>query len=188
MTLPEFDTQFSRLAGHFHMPTDASRETLAVDWFKAVQHYHVDALDYAITELIRTSEERFWPALGKVLKLIQTRFDKYARTNGKCATCHGSTWIESAPFKSNGMIYENVVVRCPDCGIPAPQYSAPSNREPLTSREYAEWKIGDAPRQYMPAGLEAKPRPEGERTEMKAAMERLRITLFGREHAKGDLA
>lgn len=179
MTLPEFDVQFNRLAGHFHMPTDASRETLAVDWFKAVEHYHVDALDRAVTELIRTAEDRFWPALGKVLKLIQSRFDKYERTSGKCQTCHGSSWIDSAPYKSNGMIYEGVCVRCPDCGIPAPDYKQPNGRTALTSREFAEWRLNDHPKQYMPAGLEAKPFKAGELEDMRAAMNRLHIKLFG---------
>lgn len=184
MSLQEFETQFGRLTAHFHLPADDSRDTLAIDWFKALEHYHVDAFDHAITELTKISQDRFWPPLGKVVGTIRARIDKYERAAGKCATCHGATWIESAPFKSNVMIYENVVIRCPDCGIPAPQYTASDRRQPLTSREYAEWRIGDDPKQFMPSGLEAKPwksddAREAHRAEMKAAFESLSQRLFG---------
>jgi len=179
----DFDTQFNRLTQHFHLPTDGTRETLAMDWFKAVEHYHVDALERAVTELTRTSQDRFWPALGKVLTLIQSRIDRYERTSGKCQTCHGSTWIESAPFKANGMIYEGVCIRCPDCGTPAPPYTPPAHRKGLTSSEYAQWAQGDHERDYMPEFAKAKPwKPESlskHKAEMHAMFERLRIKLFG---------
>jgi hypothetical protein len=184
MNAADFDTQFNRLTGHFHLPTDASREMLALDWLKAMEHYHVDALDRAVTELIRTEEERYWPALGKVIGIIKHRIDKYDRAPGKCATCHGSSWIDSQPFKSNGMIYGNVLMRCPDCGIPAPQYSEPGGRKPLTAQEYRDWTNGDSNRQYMPEGLQGKPRPESETSEIKEAMARLRVQLFGDEQRK----
>jgi hypothetical protein len=178
MNAADFDTQFNRLTGHFHLPADSNRDLIALDWLKAVEHYHVDALDHAVTDLIRTAQDRFWPSLGKVLTIIRGRIGSMEKT-GACATCHGSSWIESAPFKANHMIYEGVCIRCPDCGIPAPQYSAPGHRHALTAAEYADWRRGDHERQYMPECLQAKPRPEGEVTEIKAAMERLRIKLFG---------
>ncbi|MEY4387198.1 MAG: hypothetical protein RLY20_2481 [Verrucomicrobiota bacterium] len=187
MNAADFDAQFDRLTGHFHLPAESKRETVALDWFKAVEHYEIAALDRAVTELIRASQDRFWPALGKVLGLLQSKVDRYDR-GGKCATCHGSSWIESAPFKSNGMIYEGVCLRCPDCGVPPPAYNTPNNRSSLTAAEYREWSQREQQPNYMPDGLQAKPTREGEVSEMKAAMDRLRIKLFGRDHAKGDAA
>lgn len=178
MTSAEWDTQWKRL-DQFRVGGDADRADVSAEWFTQLRHFHVDAVEHGITQLIGTAHDTFLPALGLLKDFIRARIDRYERAAGKCATCHGSTWIDSAPFKSNGMIYENIVVRCPDCGIPAPQYTTSSNRQPLTSREYAEWRMGDAPKNYMPPGLEGKPRREGEVTEIKAAMERLRVKLFG---------
>ena len=182
MTAAEWDTQWKRL-DQFRVGGEADRNEVSSEWFAQLRHWHIDAVDHGITRLIGSAKDTFLPGLGLLKEFIQERIDRYQRTDGKCATCHGSTWIDSAPFKANGMIYEGVCIRCPDCGIPAPQYVEPSNRQPLTSREYAEWRMGDAPRQYMPPGLEGKPVREGEVTEMKAAMERLRIKLFGKEVA-----
>lgn len=187
MTLIEWKAQWKRL-DQFRVNGDASREQVSAEWFAQLKHLHVDAVDHGITQLIGNAKDTFLPGLGLLKDFIQTRFDKYQRTDGKCATCHGSTWIESAPFKSNGMIYSSVCIRCPDCGIPAPSYSEPNQRKGLTSREFAEWRMNDHPRQYMPEAQQSKPRPEGEVTEMKAAMERLRIQLFGRDGVKGELA
>jgi len=186
MTSADFDTQFNRLTGHFHLPVDASRETVGLDWFRAVEHYHIDALELAVTELIRSAQDRFWPPLGKMLSTLRGRLDKYERT-GKCATCHGSTWIDSAPFKSNGMVYQGVVVRCPDCAIPSPHYTAPGHREGLTASEYAQWAQGDHAKDYMPAGCKAHPFKAEDQTEIRAAMNRLHLKLFGRAlHAKAS--
>jgi hypothetical protein len=178
MTAPEWKIQWHRLDS-FHVRADVDRAKLSAEWFAQLQHWHVEAVEYGITRLIGSATENFLPALGILKEFIQERIDKYQRTDGKCATCHGSSWIESAPFKSNGMIYEGVCMRCPDCGIPAPQYADPSNRQPLTSREYAEWRMGDAPKQYMPEGLQAHPFPPEDFTDMKTAMDRLHLKLFG---------
>lgn len=186
MNAAEFDTQFNRLTTHFHLPVDSSRETIGMDWFKAVEHYHVDAFDRAVTELIRKEQDRFWPALGKVLGLIQSRMGKYDRTHGKCATCHGATWVEAWPVIWCGNLYE-MYSRCPDCGVPAPEMKKPHpSARPATKNEYEDWKAGHFARNSMPPGLEAKPwKSEEARLAHKAAMremfEKLRIRLFGSE-------
>lgn len=182
MNPADFDTQFNRLTGHFHLPADASRETIGTDWFNAVQGYDSDVLERSVTTLIRTAQDRFWPPLGRLLDLCRGRASG-ATASGKCGTCHGSAWIDSAPFIANGMIYENTVVRCPDCGVPAPNYTAPNHRDGLTAIEYREWSEGTNNCDYMPEGCKAKTRPDGEANEMRAAMERLRLRLFGKEVA-----
>lgn len=179
MNPADFDVQFNRLTAHFHLPVDASRETLALDWLKAVEHYHVDALEHAVTVLIRTEQDRFWPALGKLLTLVQARIGRYDRTPGKCGTCAGSTWIESWPMRTHdGLVYE-YLQRCPDCGTPAPEMKPQPFMSPLTKEEYGRFKAGHWEHPPMPLGLEAKPRPVGEQTEIRAAMARLYAKLFG---------
>lgn len=182
MNPADFDTQFNRLAGHFHLPADASRDTMAGDWYQAVQGYELAVLERSVTTLIRTAQDRFWPPLGRLLDLCRGRASS-ATGSGKCGTCHGATWIDSAPFKANGMIYDGCVVRCPDCHVPQPNYTAPSHRDGLTAIEYREWSEGTNDRDYMPEGCKAKARSLGEANEMRAAMERLRLKLFGKEVA-----
>jgi hypothetical protein len=187
VTAADFDTQFNRLTGHFHLPADASRESVALDWYRAVEHYDVNDLDHAITELIRSSKDRYWPPLGSVLRSMRGRQAGNDR-GGKCPTCHGSTMIESAPFVSNGMIYANVMQRCPDCGVPPPVYTAPSNRAGLTASEYREWSQRERQPQYMPDGMQAHPWKADDETELKAGMAKLRVNLFGHLGLKGDVA
>lgn len=184
MTPAEFDDQFNRLTAHFHLPADGSRETIALDWLKALEHYHVDALERGVSHLIRTETDRYWPALGAVMQAVRDKMAGMAPAHGKCLTCHGSKWIEVAPFKSNGMIYENVCQRCPDCGTPAPTVGEQRGRHSLTATEYQAWRNDEHARDYMPEGLKAKPwRDEAARLAHKrtmlAAFAALRIKLFG---------
>lgn len=152
MNSSEFDEQFNRLTDHFHLPGDSSRDTIAVDWFRAVQHYHVDALDRGVTELIRHAKDRFWPALGKLTDAIKSRMAGVDRTRGQCLTCHGTTWIEAQPWKSNGRIYTGFQ-RCPDCGVPAPEYRGVGQRDELTVTECQQWRDGtfQAPAMHLAA-------------------------------------
>lgn len=155
MNPAEFDDQFNRLTAHFHLPPDESRETLALDWLKALEHHHIDAFEHAVTELTKTATDRYWPALGKINEIIAGRRSRYDRTPGKCATCHGSTWIEAQPWKSNGIIYDGNQ-RCPDCGIPAPQSHDHKRVHGLTPSEFHDHHAGRSRQNLMPPGLEAK--------------------------------
>ena len=177
MTTAEFDRQFARLASHFHLPQDETRDTLAVDWMKALQHYHADALEHAVTELTRTATDRFWPALGRVLELIRSRIGRYDKAPGKCATCHGSTWIEAQPWKSNGVIYEGLQ-RCPDCGIPAPQLHDRKVSQPVSRLECHEYRSGRYGRDLMPEGLRAKHPEQPGNPELRAMLERFRAKFL----------
>lgn len=183
MTSAEWEIQWKRL-DQFRVGGDANRNQVSAEWFAQLKHFHVDAVDHGITQLIGSAQDTFLPGLGLLKDFIHAKLGRYDKTPGKCETCHGNTWIDVAPFKSNGMIYENTVMRCPDCGVPAPPYTEPGRRESLTSREHAEWRMGDAPRDYMPPGLEAKPWAPGQReahkAEVMAAFEKLRIKLFGK--------
>ncbi len=192
MNPADFDDQFNRLTGHFHLPTDSSRETVAGDWYQAVKGYDVAVFERAVTTMTRSSQDRFWPPLGRVLDLCRGRAAGNA-PSGKCATCHGSTWIESAPFKSNGMIYANTLLRCPDCGVPAPHYSVPSHRDGLTAIEYQEWSQRQKQLDYMPDGMKAHPFAPEDQSELRTAMDRLHLKIFGharpsREDAKDGAA
>ena len=180
MTGAEFDQQFARLAAHFHLPADESRDTIAADWCAALQHYHADALEHSVTELTRTATDRFWPALGKVLDLIKARIGRYDRAPGKCRTCNGSTWIDAQPWKSNGIVYEGLQ-RCPDCGVPPPQSHERKAIHALTSIEFHEHQKGRYGRDLMPPGMEAKHPETPGNAELKAWCEQLKKKLFGVE-------
>lgn len=178
MNLAEFEKQFHRLTDHFHLPADSSRDTIVDDWFAAVQHYHVEAFDHAVTELTRTATDRFWPALGKVLEVIKGRIGRYDRAPGACATCHGTTWIPAEPWKSNGLIYEGLR-RCPDCGVPAPtDMDRPLTHRP-TDLELHEYRAGRYGRDLMPEWAKAKHPDQPGNADIKAAMDELRKRLFG---------
>ena len=171
MNPAEFDDQFNRLTGHFHLPTDANREMVAMDWLKAVEHYHVDALDHAVTQLIRQATDRFWPPLGKLLEIIRGRMAGMEKTRDKCATCHGSTWVDVWPYQVNGIVYTGVQ-RCPDCGVPAPEMGKPNPyRKPLTKAEYQNYLAGTFGRDAMPDNAKAK-HPTRKNPEMAALIEK----------------
>lgn len=192
MNAADFDTQFNRLTAHFHLPADASRETLAHDWFKALEHYHIDALEHAVTELTRTATDRYWPALGKITELIRNKIGRYDKFNGKCQTCHGSTWIEAWPVVWDKKLYE-MFSRCPDCGVPAPEMKKPHpHARPATREEYEGWKDGTSYRDTMPDFAQAKPWKPGAREAHKAQMremfDRLRRKLFPELYRGDDAA
>ena len=176
MTTVEFKPQFARLANHFRMGADMDRDQVYKDWFRGLAHYHVDAVSTGIDQLTRESTETYWPALGKLLEIIRNRLAGMQKVRNNCGTCHGSTWIDAAPYKVGGIIYEGVV-RCPDCGVPAPQM--PDRKiESLSSVQYHEWKAGRYGRDLMPDGMKAKPKPAGDPYELREAMERIRQRLF----------
>lgn len=178
MTNAEFDRQFVRLSIHFHLPQD-ERDTIQADWFAAMKHFHVEAFDHAVTELVRTATERYWPALGRVMEIIKARIGRYDRTPGECLTCGGSGWVEASAFKSNGLIYSNALMRCQHCGIPAPAAETHSRRSVLTDIEAHEHAQGRYGRDQMPDGLKAKHPEKLGNPEFKAWAEQLRVKLFG---------
>lgn len=186
MTAAEWDRQWRRLE-QYRVSGDAEREQVSAEWFVQLRHWHIDAVEHGITQLIGSTKDTFLPGLGLLKDFIQSRIGKYDRSHGKCATCNGSTWIDLPPFKSNGFVYASTVTRCPDCGVPAPKMDERSRREPLTDLQAHEYAAGRYGREQMPAGCEGKPWSEGAREAHKAAMlkafDHLRRRLFGEDAA-----
>lgn len=182
MTFQEWQPQWARLA-HFHVSGDVDRNALEAEWFAQLKHWHVDAVDAGITQLIGSAKDNFLPGLGLLKDYIRQRLDRYERTSGKCPRCNGSGWVEAPHFKSNGLVYANVVTRCGECGIPAPQVESHSRRERLTDLEQHEYQAGRYGREQMPVGMEGKPwdpeKKAAHKAQMKAAFEALRKKLFG---------
>ena len=143
MTINEFHREFGRLEKHFRINED-DRSDLTRDWFKALSHYHVDALANAVDHVIQEATDTFWPALGRITSAIRSRMSKYEQSRRECATCGGNTWIPVQPWKSNALLYEGFQ-RCPDCGVPPPQYNPPPYREELNATEYAQYLRGEFP-------------------------------------------
>ena len=148
MNVQEFDAAFARLEHHFRIDPD-DRATIFKDWFAQLAHYHIDAVSNAVDEVIRDATDTFWPALGKITNAIKSKLTRYEHVRRECLTCHGNLWIEGMPWKSNGMVYTGYQ-RCPDCGVPPPNYTPPPYREPLTATEYAQWLAGTLPQPEMP--------------------------------------
>lgn len=151
MTPSEWNAQWSRLKAHFRLGSDINPAEINAEWFAQLKHLHVDAVDAGMTVLIGASQDTFFPALGALKDAIRTRMDRYDKTKGQCETCHGSTWVTDRPFWVGPFLYENVVRRCPDCGVPAPsikEHRFPERRE-LTATEYAHYLAGELKGQQM---------------------------------------
>ena len=170
MNAGAFDTQFNRLKAHFHLGADVDKGALGVEWFQAVEHYHIDALDHAVTMLIRGATDRFWPPLGKLLEIIRGRIAGMERHHDKCGTCHGSTWIEAWPWQVNRLVYRGMQ-RCPDCGVPALPIKSSTYGQPLNKTEYFAYMAGTFGRDVMPGWAKAK-RPARKNPEMTALADR----------------
>lgn len=156
MTSGEWHEQWHRL-DHFRISAEADRNDLELEWFAQLKHFHVDAVEHGITQLIGTATDNFLPGLGLLREYIHARLGRYDKVPGKCATCHGSGWKEAAPFKSNNLIYANTVERCLDCGIPEPKLEGVNRRrESITEVQRHEYQAGRFGRDQMPPGLEAK--------------------------------
>jgi hypothetical protein len=182
MTSAEWKTQWKRLR-QFRINPDATADEVSLEWFQQLQHYHVDAVERGITELIGQQKDTFLPGVGALRELITNRINKYDQHRGGCQTCHGATWIDAWPVMWEGRLYE-MFARCPDCGIPAPEMKRPHpSARPATKTEYEEWKAGRYARNIMPPGLEAKPMKPGKREQFMAErrefFDQLRIKLFG---------
>jgi hypothetical protein len=187
MTREEWKSQWKRL-DQFRVGGEADRAQVGAEWFAQLAHYHVDAVDHGITQLIGSAKDTFLPGLGLLKDFIQQRIGRYDKFNGKCESCHGSGWVDAPIFRSNGLIYSNAVQRCTSCGIPAPKVEDRGRREPVNDLQTAEYLAMRFGRDQMPVGCEAKPSKPGQAAPLAEAMERLRIKLFGRDHAKGDAA
>lgn len=145
MTPAEFSRQWKRLKAAFRLAADLDPKEAEREWFRALEHYHIDAVDIGVTKIIREAEDTFWPALGVLVQAIRDRIASIGKVKAPCATCYGSTWIDALPFWANGgLLYENVLQRCPDCGVPKPLVDE-SGRTPLTAVEYAQWRRGELP-------------------------------------------
>jgi len=135
MTTREFEPQFRRLEAQFRRPADVPRATHFSEWFTALERYHVQTVERGITSLIRQATDTFWPAVRSLTDLIR---GQVTPSGAQCQTCHGNTWVEARPFMALGRVYQGVK-RCPDCGIPPPQYEPIAPQSVLTDREVDEW-------------------------------------------------
>lgn len=181
MTLPEFTTQFERILRQFRPAADADTSALMSEWFDAFRHLHLDAFEVATTRLIREATDTYWPAIGTMREIVQSRMDRYERTSGTCETCHGSTWIEGWPVWSNGRVYRTTS-RCPSCGVPVPQMLEQKHARRLTKIEVLSWEAGQLTEAPLPAWATAK-KDAAVDPELRTFCARLAVKLFGREVA-----
>jgi hypothetical protein len=86
----------------------------------------------------RTSS--FWPTPGELSEHLRAVVAGRIATDEKCATCHGSGWIDAPPYRANGGRVYRGVTRCYACGVPAPnlQHLA-GTQTPFSASEVREW-------------------------------------------------
>jgi len=181
MTLPEFTTQFERILRQFRPAADADTSALMSEWFDAFRHLHVDAFEVATTRLIREATDTYWPAIGTMREIVQSRMDRYERHSGKCDTCHGSTWVDGWPVWSNGRVYRTTS-RCPSCGVPVPQIPEQKHLRNLSAAEVKAWEAGQMAEAPLPDWGRAK-KDTGANPELRELCAALAVKLFGREIA-----
>lgn len=173
MTLHEWHTQWARL-NHFRTAGDVDRESLEAEWFAQVKHFHVEAVEHGITQLIGHAKENFLPGLGLLKDFIQARIGRYDRAPGKCNDCGGSGWIDATPFQSNGLIYANTLTRCTSCGIPAPKIQEHRHRRVISDLQAHEYQAGRFARDTMPDFAKAKHPDKPGNPELKKMIEDFR--------------
>lgn len=150
MTKPEFVQQWKRLTRHFSVPLEFgdNSDGLRDEIFGALQHWHIDAVERGISKIIREATDRFFPAIGAIVAAVSSGVGKYERTAGRCGTCGGNGWIYPQTrdavqkFRTSAGTIVDAVVRCPDCGIPAPNYKPLGNLTPLTYAEMEQLQVG----------------------------------------------
>lgn len=149
MTSMEARLEFDRFkAQGFRLSADAVEAEVFAEFFRALSHYAVEAVHEAVSETIHAAKDQWWPAVGVISEKIRARLAGLPRTRAECETCKGSTWVQVAPMKALGCVYEGVV-RCPDCGVPAPTLPE-RHLEPLSAVEYQQWMSGEHPQQTAP--------------------------------------
>jgi len=122
-------------------PVDAEqRGAVFADWFSALSHFAIEAVEHGVSDVIASKRDTFWPAVGEVRGRIEDRLRGVPKVSSRCQTCHGSSWVDAGPHKANGGLIYEPVMRCPDCGIPAPKPIPGASRlEPLNGVEYRAW-------------------------------------------------
>lgn len=174
----EFDGEFDRLKTHFRLPSDVDAGKLGIEWFDALKHLHVDAVHRGVSDVIQRATDTFFPPIGLVLEAIRIRMAGMDRTKDKCATCHGSGWIEVWPAMRWSLVYRRNA-RCPDCGIPAPDIKKHQSERPLSKEELEAYEERRENRDIMPEWAKARhPSDPNMKNELREFMAALRDRLF----------
>lgn len=132
--------QLERLAlAGFVAPTGEKLALMVGEWTRALAVYEDRHVLAGFDWVIEHRTDRWWPTLGEVLAAIRAAMGPKPEAATRCQSCEGSGWIEAVPFHAMQQTYE-AMRRCPDCGIPAPDYTAPKGtRQPLTASEHRQW-------------------------------------------------
>ena len=136
----EISNQIERLAlAGFITPKTDKLGAMVEEWCKALARFEVGQIQAAMDWLIQHRTERWWPTLGEVLDTVRLTTKTVEEPSSKCQTCDGSHWIETVPFQSFGHVY-TAVRRCPDCGVPSPDYKVPPGlRQSLTAAQHRSY-------------------------------------------------
>jgi hypothetical protein len=147
MTQLEAMDEFDRLAAAGYVqPADPDGKPGAVftEWFNGLQSYAREDVHDGITRLLGAKTDRFWPTLGELRGCIAGVTAGRER-RGKCDTCRDSGWVDARPYRANGGLVYQGVMRCPGCGLQMPRDVSGQHQTPLTEREFADWQKAQKP-------------------------------------------
>jgi len=144
MTSLEAMDQFDRLlAAGFALPSGTDQATVFQEWATAFASVDREDVAAGISKLVAGRVDRFWPTVGELRGAIASV--QAGREPLDCRRCRGSRWVAARPYRANGSLLYEGVVRCPDCGVPAPTRVGDAHQTPLSDREYAEWRDARRP-------------------------------------------
>ena len=141
MTELEAMDGLDRMVAAGFVPPDLARPILFQEWYRHVRTVSVADLNHAITKLAESRELRFWPTPAEFKRFLPNH--DIGQHQVRCLTCHDTKWVDATPYHANGndpktgkpLVYEGVI-RCPDCGTPAPNIDHLAGRQtPLTEAE-----------------------------------------------------
>jgi hypothetical protein len=110
------------------------------EWFTLFASSDVDDVAAAIGRMVSNRTSSFWPTPGELSEHLRAVVAGRIATDEKCATCHGSGWIDAPPYRANGGRVYHGVMRCHACGIPPPNMQHMAGMQtPLAPGELRAW-------------------------------------------------
>lgn len=103
----------AKLRKAYNKPKDTDRAKL---YYEALKAMPGPTIRMAVDALI--NEEKYFPNVATIRKYCAGVTRAVAAPpsfDNVCETCHGEGWVDADPIHENGLVYRNVVRRCPQC-------------------------------------------------------------------------
>lgn len=110
------------------------------EWFAAFASVAVEDVAAAIGRMVQRRTSSFWPTPGELREHLAAVTAGRVEQRPGCQMCGGTTWIEAPPYRANGGLVYQGVVRCTACNVPAPNTDYLANHQtPMDASELREW-------------------------------------------------